>query len=62
MIEKSYMRISEIQRISYDVRTLILINEGRLRNGQDYIKQKTLNISEIMKKDIEEALNSLYDI
>ena len=29
LIEQSYGRISEVQRIAYDVRTLVNINEGR---------------------------------
>jgi uncharacterized ion transporter superfamily protein YfcC len=44
MIEKSYMRISEIQRITYDVRTLILINEGKLLNVQNYLSPKVPDI------------------
>jgi hypothetical protein len=44
MIEKSYMRISEIQRITYDVRTLILINEGKLINAQRYLSPKVPDI------------------
>ena len=33
MIEKSYRRVSEVQRVAYDVRTLILINEGRFKGA-----------------------------
>ena len=62
MIEKSYRRISEIQRITYDVRTLILINEGRLRNAQSYFSSKVTDVRDYMKNDIEVALNSLYDL
>ena len=29
LIEKSYARISEVQHIAYNVRTLIMINEGK---------------------------------
>lgn len=30
LIHKSYLRLSEIQRVAYDVRSLTLINEGVL--------------------------------
>lgn len=64
MIQKSYQRISEIQRVAYDLRSLILINEGRLKNYQDYQKISAQNpdFREFLKKDIEKALNSLYEL
>ena len=33
MIEKAYRRISEVQRVAEGVRSIVLINEGRLRNA-----------------------------
>ena len=64
MIQKSYLRISEIHRVAYNIRSLILINEGRLKNYQDYQRTSAQNpdFREYLKRDIENALNSLYDL
>ena len=60
LIQKSYGRISEVQRVAYDVRTLILINEGKLKNLQRMSTTATTNSTKFidyLKLDIEEALN-----
>ena len=61
MILRSNKRVSEVQRIAYDVRSLILINEGRLSINQDYIVS-SIDFKEFLKSDIESALNSLYEL
>jgi len=50
--------------VAYDLRSLILINEGRLKNYQDYqrISASNPDFREFLKKDIEKALNSLYEL
>lgn len=55
MIYKSYGRISEMQRVAYDVRTLILINEGKLNKLQRL--STAASFTEFLKTDIEQALN-----
>lgn len=36
LIRNSYERIAEIQRIAYNIRTLITINEQKFTNYKDY--------------------------
>ena len=60
LIQKSYSRLSEVQKVAYNVRTLILINEGTLTTYKDYTTEP--DFREYMKQDIETALNSIYDL
>ena len=60
LIQQSYGRISETQRIAYNVRSLIMINEGKHQNFQTYTRSD--NFVEFLKTDIEQALNNLYDL
>lgn len=46
--------------MAYDVRSLILINEGYLNTYKSYTTASDFN--EQLKSDIEEALNNIYDI
>ena len=59
LIQQSYARISEVQRIAYDIRSLILIEEGYF-NSTNYTAEG--NLKEELKDDIENALNNLYDL
>lgn len=61
MIQRSYLRISEVQRVAYDIRSLILINEGKLTKYKDYIVP-TMDLKDYLKQDLETALNSLYSL
>jgi len=36
LIQESYGRVSEVQRIAYDIRSLIMINEKKQTNYQTY--------------------------
>lgn len=36
LIQESYGRVSEVQRIAYDIRSLIMINENKQTNYQTY--------------------------
>jgi len=36
MVEKAYGRLSELQRIAYNIRSLVLINEGKLSAYTNY--------------------------
>jgi len=58
LIEQSFLLISEFQRIAFDVRTLILINEEILVNYQNY--STVDDFPEYLKEDMTEALDSLY--
>lgn len=60
LIQQSYGRVSEIQRIAYDVRTLIMINERKQTVYQNYTT--TGDFIGYMQGDIEAALNNLYDL
>lgn len=60
LIQQSYGRISETQRIAYDIRSLIMINEGKQRVYSNYTTQR--DFVEFIKSDIESALNNLYDL
>ena len=60
LIQQSYGRISEVQRIAYNVRSLIMINEKKQTVFQNYTTQK--DYIEYVKNDIEGALNNLYDL
>lgn len=60
LIQQSYGRISESQRIAYDIRSLIMINEGKHTAYQTYTTSK--DFVEFLKSDIEDALNNLYDL
>jgi hypothetical protein len=60
LIQQSYGRVSEVQRIAYDIRTLIMINENKQTVYQSYTTQP--NFVEFLKLDIENALNNLYDL
>lgn len=61
MIQRSYLRVSEVQRVAYDIRTLILINEGKLTNYPSYTVSN-VNYLDFLKSDLEYALNSLYEL
>ena len=60
LIQQSYSRISEVQRIAYDVRSLILINEKKQVVYSNYTTET--NYTSYLQNDIEEALNNLYDL
>ena len=60
IIQQSYSRISEIQRIAYNVRSLVMINEGKQTMYKNYTTQP--DYVAFLKSDIEEALNNLYDL
>lgn len=58
LIEYSYSRVSEVQRIAYDVRTLVNINEGLQTVYQNYTNSS--DFIAYLKNDIQEAMNSLF--
>lgn len=60
MVEKAYGRLSELQRIAYNIRSLVLINEGKLSAYRNYTSSS--DYVALVKEDIHEALTSLYDI
>ena len=60
LIQQSYGRISEIQRIAYDIRALVLINEDKFHSYDNYTTEA--DFVEFTKLDIDEALNSLYNL
>ena len=60
LIQQSYQRISEIQRVAYDVRTLIMINEKKQTVYKNYSTEP--DFVEFLKTDINDALNNLYDL
>jgi hypothetical protein len=58
VIRQSYNRISEIQRIAYDVRTLVNINERQQVAYRNYTTAP--DFIEYLKVDIGEALDNLF--
>ncbi len=61
LIEQSYGRISELQRIAYDIRSLIMIRENKFTAYENYLTEGT-DFKEFLRNDMEEALNNLYEI
>lgn len=61
MIQRSYLRVSEVQRVAYDIRSIILINEDKLASYRDYTLS-SINFIDYLKSDLELALNSLYSL
>ena len=60
LIQQSYGRISEVQRIAYDVRSLIMINEKKQTVFSNYTTQR--DYVDFLKKDLESSLNNLYEL
>lgn len=61
LIENSYGRISEVQRISQDVRSLIMIQEKKLTNFLNRTTNHT-HYPDFLFQDIEDSLNNLYSL
>ena len=64
LIKKSYGRISEVQRVAFDIRALIMINEGLLDPTKTkYISDKNTSrtFPIFLKEDIKQALAQLYE-
>jgi hypothetical protein len=64
LIKKSYGRISEVQRVAFDIRALIMINEGLLDPTKaKYISDKNSSrtFPIFLKEDIKQALAQLYE-
>ena len=63
LIQKSFGRVSEFQRVAFDLRTLIMINEGILNDtAGGYISNKnsSLDFKTFLRNDITDALAQLY--
>lgn len=60
LIKKSYGRISELQRVAFDLRQLTLINENILSPQTPYIKNSS-SLPTFLRDDVKEALTQLYD-
>ena len=59
MIQKSQGIISEFHRVTYNIRSVVLINEGLLTNLTRY--STVSNFTDYLKEDVESALNNIYD-
>ena len=60
LIEASFGRISEFQRIAYGIRSIILFNEEKLTNTAIYAPVE--DFVQHTKDDMGEALDRLYDL
>ena len=60
VIEASYRRVAEIQKVCYHVRTMIMLNEHILRNYQGY--DSATGLFTAVQEDIQLSLNELYKI
>jgi hypothetical protein len=60
LIQKSFGRVSEFQRIAFDLRALIMLNEGLLFPNSSYIANGT-SFATFLKQDVKEALAQLYE-
>lgn len=60
LISLAYARIAEVQRIAFNIRSLVLIKEGNLNATSRYSNDR--NFFEEMKLDTEMALNNLYNL
>lgn len=49
-----------MQKVAYDVRSLVLLNEGKLNQTERFFHPS--NFTEILKQDIDTSLNSIYSI
>lgn len=58
VIEYSYLRMAEFQRIAYDLRSIILVNEKKLTTGKNYTTEK--DFTKFLIDDITVALNDIY--
>ena len=64
LIQKSFGRISEFQRVAYDLRALIMINEGILNQTQaNYIgtTNASLDFKTFLRNDLTQTLSKLYE-
>ena len=64
LIQKSFGRVSEFQRVAFDLRALIMINEGILdQKNANYIgtTNASLDLQTFLRNDLTEALTKLYE-
>lgn len=61
VIDYSYTRISEIQKVCYNVRSMIMINQG-IMTALYAPYSKIEHMIEGIKVDLQQSLNALYDI
>jgi hypothetical protein len=53
-------RVGELQKVGYNVRSLVLLNSGILTNWQGFASKNELVAG--LKKGLQESLNELYTI
>jgi hypothetical protein len=60
VIENSYFMVAEILKVCFNIRTLILLNEGLLSNLQDQVNSTAL--FSYINQDFQSSLSTLYTL